>query len=221
MTKEKMRGRIEKMRQLRNDGLTYAAIGEQYGLSKQRIYQLLGGDGRCNSKGALIDKKWLRVQVEIKGRWSTDIAKELGMSKSMINERVNCCGFERTVVLGPGEWPTEPAFKGIGGYLYVYSPFHPHTNCIGRMTQHRLVAEKYLGYYLRPGRRGEILHHIDGDRANNEARNLCMFENMGYHTAFHCWLRGKCKVPDESHITWIIPESRERMIKFCGWPENG
>lgn len=208
----------ERMRQLRDDGLSYTAIGKPYGLSRQRVHQILGSDGKHYPKIIQIDKKWLQAQIEIKGRWCSEIADELGVSPTLVGLRKNHYGFKRKIILNPGEWPTEPATKGAKGYLFVWSPFHPHTNSTGKILQHRLVAEKYLRRYLRPGRSGETSHHIDEDRTNNKPNNLCVFENVGYHTAFHRWLRGECKVVDESHVIWVVPESRERMIEFCGWP---
>lgn len=212
--------RIEEMQRLRNNGLSYAAIGEFCELSRQRVHQILGSDGKINSKGVRINKEWLQTQIEIKGRFCSNIAEELGTSYFIVEGRKVHYGFKRNLVLNPGEWPIEPAFKGANGYLFVWSPFHPHANHQGRMLQHRLVAEKYLGRYLHPGGSGEASHHIDGDRTNNEPENLCIFESIGYHTVFHRWLRGECRPIDESHITWVVPESRERMIGFCGWPEN-
>lgn len=49
--------------------------------------------------------------------------------------------------------------------------------------EHRVVAEQMLG---RPLRRGEIVHHIDGDRHNNSPDNLQVMtqsEHMRLHHA--------------------------------------
>ena len=51
----------------------------------------------------------------------------------------------------------------------------------GRHT-HRVVAEKILG---RPLRRGEVVHHIDGDKRNNAEGNLQIFESQAAHAKWH------------------------------------
>lgn len=47
--------------------------------------------------------------------------------------------------------------------------------------QHVLVAEKALG---RPFKRGEIVHHVDGDKSNNVNSNLLICD-AGYHRSLH------------------------------------
>lgn len=46
----------------------------------------------------------------------------------------------------------------------------------------RQVAEQKLG---RPLRDGEIVHHIDGDRHNNDPSNLEVLIDQGYHALRH------------------------------------
>lgn len=56
------------------------------------------------------------------------------------------------------------------GYIRVWAPEHP--GAMGRggyVPEHRLVMEQKLGRRLE---RGESVHHIDGDRANNAPENL-------------------------------------------------
>lgn len=60
-------------------------------------------------------------------------------------------------------------FTSSRGYVYVFKPDHSRANRKGYVAQHVLVAEAELGRGLR---RGEVVHHIDGDKANNDGSNL-------------------------------------------------
>lgn len=51
----------------------------------------------------------------------------------------------------------------------------------GRHT-HRVVAELMLGRPLAPG---EVVHHIDGDKRNNDYKNLMVFPCQADHAAWH------------------------------------
>ena len=56
-----------------------------------------------------------------------------------------------------------------------------YTKIFGRHL-HRVVAELMLGRPLKPG---EVVHHIDGDKRNNEPKNLMVFENQAAHAQWH------------------------------------
>lgn len=47
---------------------------------------------------------------------------------------------------------------------------------------HRLIAEKMLGRRLK---NGEVVHHIDGDKTNNDPSNLMVFKTGRDHVLFH------------------------------------
>lgn len=51
----------------------------------------------------------------------------------------------------------------------------------GRHT-HRIVAEEKLGRLLKPG---EIVHHIDGNKRNNNPDNLMVFTSQAEHLEWH------------------------------------
>jgi hypothetical protein len=51
----------------------------------------------------------------------------------------------------------------------------------GRHT-HRIVAEEMLG---RPLLKGEVVHHIDENKRNNDPSNLRVFATQAEHAAWH------------------------------------
>jgi hypothetical protein len=56
----------------------------------------------------------------------------------------------------------------------------------GRHT-HRVVAEQMLGRSLL---KGEVVHHIDGDKRNNTPENLMVFPSQSEHVKWHIAHRG-------------------------------
>lgn len=55
------------------------------------------------------------------------------------------------------------------GYVYIYAPQHPNATNNGCVMEHILIAEEKIGRYLK---KGEVVHHIDGDKTNNSPDNL-------------------------------------------------
>ena len=60
-----------------------------------------------------------------------------------------------------------------------------YTKRYGR-HEHRVVAEQILGRELKPG---EIVHHEDGNKRNNDPRNIYIFASQSEHAAYHAKLR--------------------------------
>ena len=50
------------------------------------------------------------------------------------------------------------------------------------MPEHRVVAERILG---RPLKAGEVVHHIDGNKRNNDSKNILVFPSQAEHIRWH------------------------------------
>ncbi len=56
--------------------------------------------------------------------------------------------------------------------------------------EHRVVAEQILGRPLAPG---EVVHHIDGDKRNNDPSNLQVLASQAEHARLHATERRRTK----------------------------
>ena len=56
-----------------------------------------------------------------------------------------------------------------------------YAKSFGRHT-HRVVAERMLGRKLLPG---DVVHHIDGNKRNNDPGNLMVFSTQAAHAKWH------------------------------------
>ncbi len=69
------------------------------------------------------------------------------------------------------------------GYEIVYVGNDHHlNNGNGYAYKHRIVMEEKLGRKLNPG---EVVHHIDGNRLNNDPENLVAVKSNGAHLNLH------------------------------------
>ena len=93
------------------------------------------------------------------------------------------CAHTATACAGPnnGNWNGGRYIHGPSGYVFILNPNHPHADANGYVREHRLMMEQTLGRYLEPIER---VHHIDGDRQNNQPKNLRLISHSD-HTALH------------------------------------
>ena len=68
------------------------------------------------------------------------------------------------------------------GYIALLQPHHPRASARGYVYEHILVAEKHLERFLD---KGEVVHHINGNKTDNRPKNLYVFENNSEHLKNH------------------------------------
>lgn len=75
--------------------------------------------------------------------------------------------------------------KKTAGYVEIYCPDHPNANKRKCVYEHQLIVEKHIGRYIK---KGEVVHHIDGNKANNDISNLLLLTSSE-HAKLHQILR--------------------------------
>jgi len=73
-----------------------------------------------------------------------------------------------------------------GGYVFIYKPDYPSSRKNapdrGYILEHRYVMEHHI---VRQIRLGEVIHHLDGRKDNNEISNLVLCKDTQQHNAIH------------------------------------
>lgn len=92
-------------------------------------------------------------------------------------------------------WKIERVVKK-GDYLYAVVHGHPNATKNNYVLMHRIVMENHIG---RPLNKNEVVHHIDGNKFNNDISNLALMKRSE-HSKEHGNLRGhkavKLKCPN-------------------------
>lgn len=108
-------------------------------------------------------------------------AKYFGVSKKLILNHMKKFNIPRYIRPKKVKEPKIDTYhKGYiitwNGYKLVKAPEdYPYKDNKGYVREHRLVMERYLGRYLEPN---EEVHHIDGDKLNNDISNLVVLTKM-------------------------------------------
>lgn len=81
-----------------------------------------------------------------------------------------------------GKFATTANQKYHKGYKVVYMPSHQRARSNGYVYEHILVMERRIG---RPLTKEEVVHHVDGNKQNNDPNNLELFSNNTEHVKEH------------------------------------
>lgn len=86
-----------------------------------------------------------------------------------------------------GDWGRDKKIRvWRDGYIMLYRPEHPSSRKVppdyGYILEHRMVMEEVIGRKLFPT---EVIHHIDGNKANNKPSNLILCKNNCVHNQIH------------------------------------
>ena len=71
--------------------------------------------------------------------------------------------------------------KTAKGYIQVLQKGHPRADKAGYVMEHILVWERETGIPVRPG---FAIHHLDGNKQNNDISNLCLMK-FSAHSTYH------------------------------------
>lgn len=133
-------------------------------------------------------EKSLNTEIVCNG---TEGCKICGSTKDVItNRRLKFYGYCRKCM-----YASRNSYKYEGmhevvrkdGYVYLSGSFLKDYKggCLlasNEVPKHRYVMEQHLG---RPLKSSEIVHHIDGNKQNNDISNLMLLDDQAAHAAFH------------------------------------
>jgi len=155
-------------------------------------------------------KGWITLQCEDCGIIRTVRRNTAILAKA--EHPCRACSNKRNGVLklGRPSWNAGKRFepKKLGseyinrfGYVMVYMGRYGRKDKY--LLKHRMVAEQMLG---RPLNEGELVHHIDGNKTNNEPENLFVCRDMSHHREINNYLE---RIAFELYERGIITFNRE------------
>lgn len=196
----------KKIAEMYSSGHTQAEIQSAFGIPRKRIARILRAQGIPSRgyggpKGSLKyrlteeDKQQIS-ELYAEGKSCVQISKAVGFPWLVVWRRLKELGVPMRPK-GFGAASAHPCWVGgrvmhPDGYVYVLLRPDDPLYCMAQKTtssskyglEHRVVMARHLG---RPLRRGETVHHIDGDKQNNNINNLQLRQGRhGKGSVFRC-----------------------------------
>jgi len=132
--------------------------------------------------------EWLNQKYWKEEKSIREVAEEINVSPSVVNGWMKQLDIPRRTedFTKPKKGSKNGNWKGgiltqQKGYIYILSKDHPNVDKKGYYPKQNLVMEKHLGRYLK---KGEVVHHLDGDKKNNRLENLRLMKDNGAHRSF-------------------------------------
>lgn len=190
------------------DNRTYSEMCDILGVKSQKtVARILHENGIETNKNKMQSSKTMQgrsdnefraflVEQYNKGFSLDEIAKNQGVTRNAINRyfvKYNIPKRSKTDLLIKNP-QFNPNWRGgkrsKDGYVLIYAPNHPKATANNTVYEHQLVMEQHIGRYLK---KGEVVHHIDGNRSNNDISNLLLLTNSD-HAKLHAILRRSKKL---------------------------
>jgi len=140
-----------------------------------------------------------RINRRIVWECRCDCGKKTFVSSSLlISGSTRSCGcLHKKIIAAIGRRDKKreknPHWKGGlardgNGRMKILMPEHPAAQTSGYVPEHRIIMEQKIGRLLKLT---EVVHHIDGNRSNNDPSNLMLFSSTAEHTAYHAAMKKK------------------------------
>jgi transposase-like protein len=143
------------------------------------------------TKGVGADKRKQAVEMYRRGKSREEIHRDLGVGTTTISRWCRAAGISRTI--------SEAKFKGGRINKKGYRESTTFGNRRVPKVLHRAIAEAILD---RPLTSLEVVHHVNGCRADNRPANLWVFPTDRAHRHFH--------------LTGEIHPDTIKLIPYCG-----
>lgn len=197
--KAKVSAHMDDAVRLYQEGFSFQEIAERFGVTSSAVNKAFRRRGiPSRSRSKLAEHRQEAVRLYREGLSHRELANRFDVSHSTLSRTFirwgvsSRSGSESRIVAlrrgtvqpprGADHWYWRGGRKlSSYGYLLVLLPEHHLANGNGYVYEHRLVAEQTLGRQLGPG---EVVHHINGDVADNDPANLAVM-SKGQHTALH------------------------------------
>lgn len=135
------------------------------------------------------DRNWLCRKYWVEELSMHKIAKICKVANSTIFNWMNKFNIpKRTIsqaLSGEKHWLWKGGRKNLNGYILILQANHPYADRSGYVLEQRLVAGRALGRYLNSD---EIVHHINGNKADNRNCNLLICKR-----GYHLWLEKRIR----------------------------
>lgn len=101
----------------------------------------------------------------------------------------DCVGIDHFSMSEPLRKKQIKGYRMVHGYVEIWNPNHPMAHKNNYVSEHRLIMSEHLGRVLESH---EHVHHIDGNRMNNNIENLELIHRKD-HPSKHFRLTGDIK----------------------------